>query len=184
MVKAVSVYNKDRVVKMGKTMRNKGLITSILLSVALVILGAFLAVFALNQEKGPNWLSFALGIGVALLSFYPIYKSYKTNKKNVEETIKSMKLNRGELQLEFVIKEKRIEITATQNDTVENQTLMIKNVTSVRPDKQGVAICVGEDMYYILDEDITYGTRDMLLNTFKNAGFEIKKSAYKNPPKK
>ena len=168
---------------MGKKMRNKSLITSGLLSAGLVVMGIVLTIFALNQEKGPNWLSVALGCGVILLSVYPIYKAFKTSNKNIEESIKAMKLNRGPLKLEYTIKEKRIEIIATQNDTVQNQTIMIKNVTGIRPEKDGVGICVGDDMYYILNEDITYGTREMLLNIFKNAGFNIKKSEFKNEPK-
>ncbi|MBR6737123.1 MAG: hypothetical protein IKL82_02015 [Clostridia bacterium] len=175
MVRAVSVYNKDKVIRMGKKMRNRSMIGAIIFSVLLVAMGVFNVVIALTQESGPNWLATALGVVVALLSFYPIYKAINTNKKNVEETIKSMRLNKGDLTLEFLIKEKRIEITATQNETVQTETLMIKNVTGVRPEKEGVGICVGEDMYYIENGDIVQGNREMLLNIFKRAGFNIKK---------
>lgn len=174
MVRAVSVYNRDRVIKMGKKMRNKALVGAVLFSVIILVVGVFNVVYAIIGGDKPNWIATALGGVVIALSFFPVYKAIKTNRKNVEDTIKGMRLDRGELTLDFTIKERRIDIIATQNGKVQNETLMIKNVTDFKVDKIGVAICVGDDMYYIENEDIVVGNRQSLLKIFKNAGFNIK----------
>ena len=159
---------------MGKSMLKKSLVGAIIFSAVILGMGIFNLVFALVGQEEISWLAVALGGVVILLSPYPVYKAIKTNRSNVEETIKGMRLHRGNLQLDLTIKEKRIEIVATQNDIVQNQTLMIKNVTNVKVDKTGVGICVGDDMYYIEDEDIVSGSKVALLKIFKNAGFVIK----------
>ena len=121
-------------------------------------------------------MSLIIGILVLLFCLWPTLNAIKTGKKLVQNAVRDMHVEEHSLTIEYTFKEKRIEITATQNDTVQNETLMIKNVTNLKVEKNGVGICVGDDMYYIENDDIVSGTRQMLLRIFKNAGFEIKPS--------
>ena len=86
-----------------------------------------------------------------------------------------MRLNEGELTLEFVIKEKKMEVKATQLDKVQTETVLIRNLSLIKVHRDGLGIYQNDNMYFINDSEIVSGNKDMLLRIFKNAGIKIKK---------
>lgn len=175
MVKAVCRFNEDKVKKMSKRMRNSTLFGSIILGILILIMGLFNIVSALRQEGVTKWVFIVLGILISLFSCYPIISSLITNKRNYRETIKAMELDKGELVLEFLIKEKKIELKAIQNGEEQNDTILVRNLSLIKTHSDGVGIYLNENMYYICDDEIVSGDREMMLRIFKNAGIQIKK---------
>ena len=86
-----------------------------------------------------------------------------------------MSLDKGELILEFVIKEKKIELKAIQNGEEQNDTILIRNLSLIKTHADGIGIYLNENMYYICNDEIVVGDMEMLLRIFKNAGIKIKK---------
>ena len=89
--------------------------------------------------------------------------------------LKAMELEKGDLTLEFLFKEKKIELTAIQNGESQEDTILIRNLTLIKTHADGIGIYLDENMYYIRNEEIISGDKDMLLRIFKNAGIPIKK---------
>ena len=146
---------------------------SSIFALAMAGLGIFNIITALSQDE-VNWLSLVLGVVVTAFAVYPIISSINTQKRSYEETVKSMRLNTGDLVLDYTIKERRMEIVATQCGNEEKETVMIKNVSQVKLNKDGIGIYVGNDMYYICNDEIIMGTRASLVNTFAKAGVPVK----------
>ena len=175
MVKAVCVYNIDKVKKMSSKIRNRSMITTILLSIMLAFMGVYSCVTGLMDKEGIRWASVGLGALIALFSAYPVITTIGTNKKNLKETIKQMGLDKGELTLEFLIKEKKMEIKATQGEEIQTSTILNRNVTLVKRQKQGTGIYFGEDMYFIYDDEIIEGSVKELLHIYEKLDIKIKK---------
>ena len=115
MVKAVCRFNEEKVKNMSKRMRNSTLFGSIMFTVFILIVGVYNVYVSFSNEGVTKWIFFVLGILVSLFSVYPIISTIITNKRNYKDTIKAMELDKGELVLEFVIKEKKIELKAIHN---------------------------------------------------------------------
>ena len=175
MVKAVCVYNEEKVKKMTKGFRNKTIISSLVFCVIILAMGIYNIIASLSKTDGTKWLFLAIGVLVSLFAFYPFISSIFTHKRNLRETIKAMELDKGTLTLEFIFKERKIELTATQNGESQEDTILIRNLSLVKTHADGIGIYLDENMYYILNEEIVSGSREMLLRIFKNAGVEIKK---------
>lgn len=175
MVKAVCRFNPETVKKMSARLRNKTLIGSIVFGAFLLFFGVFNIISSLDSEGSKKWLFLILGIIICGFSVYPIIATILTHKRNYRETLKAMELEKGELTLEFVIKEKKMEIKAIQAGEVQNDTVLIRNLSHVKLHHDGVGIYLNENMYFIGDDDIVLGNRDALIRIFKNANIEIKK---------
>ena len=98
----------------------------------------------------------------------------KTQKRNHRETIKAMQLDKGDLQIDLTIKDKKLEVVTTQFDEVQKETVLLRNVSVVRTNKDGVAVYIGDDMYYIFNDEIVTGTREELLRIFQRVNVLIK----------
>ena len=72
-------------------------------------MGVYSCVTGLMDKEGIRWVSVVLGALIALFSVYPVITTFGTYKKNLKETIKQMGLDKGELTLEFLFKEKKME---------------------------------------------------------------------------
>lgn len=171
MVKATSVYNKEIIKEINKPMEKKSIITSSIFSVLMLGLGVFTIVETLVNEF--NVFNVILGGITTLISFYPIYRAVKQNKANLEQTVKDLNVEQHPVTINYVFKEKRIEVELEQNGEVKKDTILIRNVTKVRKVKTAVAIYVGEQMYYIKNEDITVGDADTLVRMFLNTNAKI-----------
>ncbi len=175
MVKAICRFNAEKVKKMSVRLRNKTLIGSAILGAILLFLGVFNIISAFSREDAQKWLFLILGILICIFAFYPLISGIFTHKKNYKDTLEAMQLDKGDVILEFLIKEKKIELKATQNDEVSLDTILIRNLNLIKVHHDGIGIYLGENMYYICNDEIVQGTRESLLRIFKNAGILIKK---------
>lgn len=175
MVKAVCRFNEEKVKKMSRRMRISSMITASLMSLIILIMGVVNVISSFKQQEVQKWIFLILGIAISLFAFYPIITAIITNKKNYRDTLEAMSLDKGELILEFVIKEKKIELKAIQNGEEQNDTILIRNLSLIKTHADGIGIYLNENMYYICNDEIVVGDMEMLLRIFKNAGIKIKK---------
>ena len=173
MVRAVCEFNIEKITKMSKTFMRKAFITAILFSVLILALGVFTIYFAFKAVE-TNWISVVLGGIITLASFYPIFSTYKVQKRNHKDTISAMQLDKGDLHIDMTFKEKKLEVVTTQFDQVQNETILLRNITKIKVNKQGVAIYIGDDMYYIFNDEIVTGTKEELLRIFQRLNLPIK----------
>ncbi len=173
MVRAICQYNEVKIKKMMKPLKVKAYITAGLFSVVFLGMGLMSVIGALIDSK-INWVTLILGGIVCLGAFYPPISTFLTQRRNYLATFDAMKLESGDLILEMVFKEKRLEVTTTQGEEVLNETILLRNVTEVKTNKDGIAIYIGEDMYYIYNEDIEFGSREELIRIFERVGIKIR----------
>ncbi len=175
MVKAVCRFNEEKVKKMSRRMRISSMLTASLMSLIILVMGVVNVISSFKQQEVQKWIFLILGIAISLFAFYPIITAIITNKKNYRDTLEAMSLDKGELILEFVIKEKKIELKAIQNGEEQNDTILIRNLSLIKTHADGIGIYLNENMYYICNDEIVVGDMEMLLRIFKNAGIKIKK---------
>ena len=171
MIKSVSVYNKKRIVEMNKPMKKKSIISSSIFSVMFLGLGVFTLVNAIMAGAVFN---IVLGSITCLISFYPIYRAVKQADENADKAVKDMGIERYSIKITFVFKDKRIEVTTQQKDEIKNDTILIRNITKARKNKDGLALYLGEKMYYITNADFEEGSVDDVIRILYKNGIEIK----------
>ena len=115
MVKAVCRFNEEKVKKMSRRMRISSILTASLMSLIILVMGVVNVISSFKQQEIQKWIFLILGIAISLFAFYPIITAIITNKKNYRDTLEAMNLDKGELILEFVIKEKKIELRAKRH---------------------------------------------------------------------
>ncbi|MBO7214815.1 MAG: hypothetical protein J6V66_04885 [Clostridia bacterium] len=174
MVRAICEYNSEKINKMSRTFMRKAFRTAILFSIAFIVLGGITIYFGLKTEK-QGLVSVILGGIIVLASAYPIISTIKTQRRNHKETVKAMQLDKGDLQIDMLFKEKRLEVTTSQAGEVQTETILLRNVTNVKVNKQGVAIYIEEDMYFIFNDEIVMGTQEELLRIFNKVKVPVKK---------
>ncbi len=172
MVRAICEYNEEKIKKMMKPLKVKAYVSAWAFAILFVAMGISSIIASLKDEI--NWVSLILGCIVCLCCVYPLISTYRTQSKNYKATFQAMQLEKGDLTLEMVFKEKRLEVTSTQGEEVLGETILLRNVTAVKTNKEGVAIYIGEDMYFIYDDDIVFGTRDELIRIFKRLNIKVK----------
>ncbi len=174
MIKVESYYDKEKIVKMSKKMQVKALVSSSILSIVMLAMGIINIISAVSGEKF-NVFSLIVGILVSLFAFYPIISVIKTNKGSVKRAVKDMNVEKDPVVINYEFKEKRVEISLTQNGVTKLDTLMLKNVDKVRTDKNGLAIYIQNgDMYYIGNEDFIEGSRERLISLFAHNKIQVK----------
>ncbi len=173
MVRAICEYNEQKIKTMMKPIKIKAYVTSFLFSVVFLAMGIFSVINSLLTAE-INWLTLVLGGVVCLASVYPPISTFLNQKRNYKASVEAMQLHKGDLTLEMVFKEKRLEVTTTQGEEVQFENVLLRNVTLVKTNKDGVAVYIGEDMYFIYNEDIEFGTREELLRIFERLGVKIK----------
>ena len=174
MIRVESYYDRDKIVKMSKKMRNKAIVTSLLLTLILLAMGIINIISAFSEEK-INIFSLIVGGLVSLFAFYPIISVIKTNKGSVEKAVQDMNVQNSPVVINYEFKEKRIEISLTQDGVTKMDTLMMKNVERVRADKNGIAIYVQNgDMYYNSNDEFIEGNREKLISLFAHNKVQIK----------
>ena len=171
MVKTVSVYDKEKIKEISKPLATKSLVTSIIIAVIILALGVFMLVRAIINNEIFNIVVSGLMI---VLSCYPIIKAVRQNKDALETSIKDLGVDKSEITISLVVREKRIEVTTEQNGEIKNSTVLIRNVSQIKTNANAIGIYVKDNMYYVLDTDYIEGNRKELLNIFKKAKIEIK----------
>ena len=170
MYKISSVFDKDKVVKMNKTIDKGSIITSIILCVVLFALGVVTLVLGIVEDK-INWISIIVGAFACVFSIFPIISSITTSKKGLENAIKQMGVETSPLKIEYVIKEKRMEIKQFKGEIVEEKTVMLKNVATFRKLKEGLAFYLEDGVMYYFDyADILVGTPEQIAKLFLRNG--------------
>lgn len=173
MVRAICEYNIEKITKMSKTFMRKAFATAIFFTLVILALGGLTIYFALKSTE-VNWVSFSLGAVISLASIYPLFSTFKTQRRNHRETVKAMQLDKGDLHIDLTFKDKKLEVVTTQFDEVQTETVLLRNVSVVRTKKDGVAVYIGDDMYYIFNDEIVTGTREELLRIFQRVNVLIK----------
>ena len=174
MVKALSYYDKEKIVSMNKKMQTKTLAVSIFLTVCMFGLG-IANIISSFTEKGVSWMSLIIGILVLLFCLWPTLNAIKTGKKLVQNAVRDMHVEEHSLTIEYTFKEKRIEICVTQLDESKLDTIMMKNVNNARQRKDGIAFYLGNgDMYFILNDDFTEGDVSKLISLFRHNNIPVK----------
>lgn len=173
MVRAVCEYSEEKIKKMMKPMKIKAYISAFLFSVLFLAMG-LVSIFGALKDDEINWVTLILGGVVCLGAFYPPISTFLTQRKNYKASLEAMQLQKGDLALEMVFREKRLEVTTTQGEEVQFETILLRNVTQVKTNKDGVAIYIGEDMYFIYNDDIEFGTREELIRIFQRLNVQIK----------
>ncbi len=176
MYKVISNYDKQKVEKMNKATLKKSIITSIVLAVLLVAVGVWNIVSGLTAEK-INWLSVIVGAFACVICVLPLWNSIKTSKTGVQNAVKEMGVDKAELKIEYLFKEKRIEIKKEQGNSVILDTIMFKNVTLLKKTNQGLAFYLQDNTMYFFDyNDIVVGTKEQIVSLFTKNGISIKKA--------
>lgn len=174
MIRAESYYDKEKIVKMAKKIQTKAIISSLILSSIMFIMGIVNIITAVTGEKF-NVFSLIVGIIVTLFAFYPIISVIKTNKGSVERAVYDMNVQNSPVVINYEFKEKRIEISLTQDGVTKLDTIMIKNLDLIKTDKNGIAIYLQNgDMYYISNDDFIEGSREKLISLFAKSRVKIK----------
>ena len=173
MVKATCEYNESKIKKMMKPLKIKAYVTAYLFSIIFLAMG-IVSVLGSFDGAEIKWVNLVLGLVVCLGAFYPPISTFLTQRKNYKATFDAMQLHKGNLVLEMVFKEKRLEVTTIQGEEVFNENILLRNVTLVKANKEGVAIYIGDDMYFVYNEDINFGSRDELIRIFERLKIKVK----------
>ncbi len=174
MIRAESYYDKEKIESMAKAMQRKTIWHSLILTALLLIMGIVNIYSAFTDEKF-NWFSLIVGIAATLFSIYPIVSGIKTNKNSVKRAVEDMGVENGPMEISYLFKEKRAEISLTQNGTTKLDTLMYRHIDYVKVNKEGVGIYFSNgDMYFIYNGDFIEGTREKLISLFASNKIKIK----------
>ena len=172
MIRATSYYDKEKIEKMAKDMQRKTIWSSLLLTIILLIMGIVNIVYFFTEN---NVFSLIVGIGAVAFSVYPIISAFKTNKNSVKRAVEDMGVENGSLEISYEFKEKRAEISLTREGETTLDTLMYKNVSYVKVNKDGLGIYfTNGDMYYIYNDDFTEGSKERLISLFAHNKITVK----------
>ncbi len=174
MIKVKCYYDKEKVMKITRSTQIKSLILSLVLSCIMLGLGIFNLITSISKEK-IDWFGFALSIVIIIISVFPLVSSLKNLKVGGYDAVKEMGVEKSPLEMEFVFKEKRIEVSTTRNGETKLTTIMIKNIYQVKVDGKGLSIYVNNnEMFYIYNEEIVEGSKQRLISLFVNNGVKVK----------
>ncbi len=81
----------------------------------------------------------------------------------------------GKMEIEYLFKDKKIEISVTKDGSVNHDTIMIKNLSHAKTNKNGIAIYLNSgEMYYIDNSEFIDGDRLTLINLLTKNNVKIK----------
>ena len=101
----------------------------------------------------------------------------KTDAETIIDGLESIltDLENGSLEISYEFKEKRAEISLTRDGETTLDTLMYKNVSYVKVNKDGLGIYfTNGDMYYIYNDDFTEGSKERLISLFAHNRITVK----------
>ena len=174
MVKVKCYYDKEKVIKITKSTQIKSLILSIILALAMLVLGVMNLVSSLSKEK-TDYIGLILSIVILVLSVVPLISSIRNFKNSGYDAVKEMGIETSPLEMELLFKEKRIEVSTTRKGETTLKTVMIKNINHVKVDGKGISIYLNTtDMFYIYNDEIVEGNKQQLISIFVRNGIKVK----------
>ena len=176
MIKAVSYYDKEKIVKTYKSTQIKSYVMSGILALFMAFVGVSNIFASLDDDSKMKTLTLILGIIISVLSPYPLVLAIINGKRGVNGAINDMGVENGSVTITYLFKERKFEVEVNKNDVIKAKTIMIKNVEKLRSNKTGVGIYLQNgDMYYIDKSDFVIGTQENLVKLFKTNHVIIKK---------
>ena len=174
MIKVKSYFDKEKVIKITKQAQIKSLVMSIILAVVMVIIAVINFVMAISKQE-TDWFSLVFSIIILVVTALLLRSALKTYKYSTENAVKEMHVENSPIELEYVFKEKKVEVTTTQDDVAKVKTVMYKNIANVKVDGKGIAIYLNNnDMFYLYDTDFVEGNKQKLAVTFSKLGIKVK----------
>ena len=174
MVKVKSYFDKEKVLKITKQAQIKSFVMSMILAVVMVAIAVLNFVTAFTKEE-IDWFGVVFSGIILLVTFFLLRSAIKTFKYSGLNAVKEMHVEDGPIELEYVFKDNKVEVTTTKNDVAKLKTVMYKYITNVKLDGKGIAIYLNNnDMFYIYDTDFIEGNKQKLAVTFSKLGIKVK----------
>ncbi len=174
MVTVKSYFDKEKVIKITKQAQIKSLIMSLILAVVMVVIAGINFAMAISREE-TDWFSLVFSVVIIVVTFFLLKSALKTYKYSAINAVKEMHVEDGPIELEYIFKEKKVEVTTTKNDVSKVKTVMYKNISHAKIDGKGIAIYLyGDNMFYIYDTDFVEGNKKRLAVMFSKLGIKVK----------
>ena len=174
MVKVKSYFDKEKVIKITKQAQLKSLIMSLILAFVMVVIAIMNFVTAINKEE-MDWFGLVFSVIIIVVTFFLLVSALKTYKYSAINAVKEMHVEDGPIELEYIFKEKKVEVTTVKNEVAKMKTVMYKNISHVKIDGKGIAIYLnGDNMFYVYDTDFVEGNKQNLAVTFSRLGIKVK----------
>jgi hypothetical protein len=174
MLKTVSVYNEEVIKEISKPLAKKAIVTSAIFTAIMFALGVFMTIHSIVSQEENKVFNIIIGAITVVFSFYPLYKALRQNKENLKTAITDLGVDKNELKITMVVREKRIEVTSEQGGAVKNSTVLLRNISEAKINKKAIGIYVKDNMYYVLDSDYIEGSKQEFINILRKAGVKIK----------
>ena len=174
MIRAKSYFDKEKVIKITKDAQIKSFVMSLILSVLMVGISVFNMITAFTGEE-IDWFSLVLSVIILVVTFLLIRSTLKSFNTSGKQAVKEMNVEYSPIEIEYVFKEKRIEITTTKDEVVSLKTIMVKNLDQAKVDSKGVALHLNTgSMFYIYNDDFIEGNKQKLIAHLANSGIKVK----------
>ena len=174
MIVVKSYFDKEKVIKITKKTQLKSLVTSLILAVVMLVIAAINFVKAFFNDK-IDWISLVFSGVIILVTFLLLKSTLKTYKYSTINAVKDMHVEDSPIEIEYLFKEKKVEVTTTKDGIAKMKTVMYKNISHAKIDSQGIAIYLnGYNMFYVYDTDFVEGTKQRLAVIFSRLGIKVK----------
>ena len=174
MIKVKSYFDKEKVIKITKQAQLKSLIMSLILAVVMIVIASINLVSALSKQD-KDWLGLAFSGVIVVVTILLIRSTIKTYKYNVLNAVKDMHVEDSPIEIEYIFKEKKVEVTTVKDEVAKMKTVLYKNISHAKIDGKGIAIYLyGDNMFYIYDTDFVEGSKQKLAVIFSKLGIKVK----------
>ena len=174
MIKVKSYFDKEKVTKITKEAQLKSLVMSLILAVVMVAIAIINFTMAITQEE-INWFKLVFSIVILVVTFFLLKSALKTYKYSAINAVKEMHVEDSPIELEYIFKDKKVEVTTTKDDVAKVKTVMYKNITQAKIDGKGIAIYLNNnEMFYVYDSDFVEGNKQKLAVMFSKLGIKVK----------
>ena len=110
MIKAVSYYDKEKVVKTYKSTQIKSYVMSGILALIMAFVGVSNIFASLDDDSKMKTLTLILGILISVLSPYPLVLAIINGKRGVNGAINDMGVENGSVTITYLFKERKFEV--------------------------------------------------------------------------
>ena len=174
MIKVKSYFDKEKVIKITKQAQLKSLIMSLILAVVMVVIAVINFITAISREE-IDWFSLVFSFIIIVVTVLLLRSALKTYKYSAINAVKEMHVEDSPIELEYLFKEKKVEVTTVKNEVAKMKTVMYKNISHAKIDGKGIAIYLyGDNMFYIYDTDFVEGDKRRLAVIFTKLGIKVK----------
>ena len=174
MITVKSYFDKEKVLKITKQTQIKSFVLTIILAIVMVGVATFNLISAFSKDD-IDWISVVFSVVILVVTVLLLRSSIKTFKYSGLNAVKEMHVEDGPIELEYIFKEKKVEVTTTKNDVAKVKTVMYKNITHAKIDGKGIAIYLNNnDMFYVYDTDFVEGSKQKLAVMFSKCNIKVK----------